>query len=199
MSQGNVEPVRQKLSVRERPTRTLEQRIAVRAPWFAELWARLIARLSPTSRLRQALLLRAVQGGFEAANRGDLEVVVLSYHPDVELKQPPEFGEHGELGFKPSYRGHEGYREFQAYWLSAWGESHLEPKLLIDLGDRLLVLIQMTVRGESSGASVTQDMAVLCTLNGRGKVIREQRYSDHGQALEAAGVGLSKQAANADS
>jgi ketosteroid isomerase-like protein len=188
MSQETVVAVRQKLSVRRRRTRTLDQRLAVRVPWLAELWARLIARLSPTSRLRQALLLRAVQAGFEAANRGDLEVVVLSYHPEIEIEQPPEFGEHGELGFQPSYRGHDGYREFQAYWLSAWGESHFEPQELIDLGDRFLVLIQMTVRGETSGASVTQGMAVLCTLNGHGKVIREQRYSNHAQALEAAGL-----------
>ena len=35
---------------------------------------------------------------------------------------------------------------------------------------------------------MTQDMALLETLNKHGKVIREQRYTDHAEALEAAGL-----------
>ena len=197
MSQENVEAVRQKLSRRERSTRTVEERLAVRMPWFAQLGMGLIARLSPTSRLRQALLRRAVQDGFEASNRGDLDVVVRGYHPDVELQQPPGVGDYGELGFEPTYRGHAGYREFQAHWLSAWDEVRLEPHELIDLGDRFLVLFQGTVRGQASGASVTQSMAALYTFHPTGKIIREQRYLDHAEALEA--VGLQEQAAHADS
>ena len=67
MSQENVGVVRQKFSLHEaskRP-RTFEQRLAVRFPSLAALWSRLLARLSPASRLRQALLLRAMQSGFE--------------------------------------------------------------------------------------------------------------------------------------
>jgi hypothetical protein len=99
MSQENVEVVRQKFSLHEaskRP-RTLEQRLAVRFPSLAALWSRLIALLSPASRLRQALLLRAMQSGFEAYNRGDLDVCVLIYHPDVEF-QHPEDQAHGFNG-----------------------------------------------------------------------------------------------------
>jgi ketosteroid isomerase-like protein len=193
MSQENVEAVRQRLSLRERSARrrTLVQRLAVRVPLFAQLGMRLIARLSPTSRLRQALLLRAVQDGFEASNRGDLEVVVMGYHPNVELQQPPGVGDYGELGFQPTYRGHQGYREFQAHWLSAWDEVLLEPQELIDLGDRFLVLIRGTVRGQASGVSVTQSMAVLYTFHTNGRIIREQRYLDQAEALDA--VGLSEQ------
>jgi hypothetical protein len=83
---------RQRLWVRDRAGRTLEQRLAVRLPWFVELWSRLIARLSPTSRLRQALLLRAVQSGLEAYNRGDIEVLILAFHPNVEFEAPPDHG-----------------------------------------------------------------------------------------------------------
>jgi hypothetical protein len=51
MSQENVEPVRQRLSGRERParTRTIEERLAVRFPWLAQGWSRLIVRLSPAT------------------------------------------------------------------------------------------------------------------------------------------------------
>jgi ketosteroid isomerase-like protein len=197
MSQENVKTARQKLSVRERSGRTLEQRLAVRLPWFVELWSRLIARLSPTSRLRQALLLRAVQSGLEAYNRGDIEVLILAFHPDVEFQAPPDHGQEGTLGLQPSYRGHDGYREFDADWRSAWHALRIEPQELIDLGDRFLIIAQMTGRGEGSGVSLSQNVAVLNTFNDAGKVIREQRYFDHAEALEA--VGLSEQDAHADS
>ena len=188
MSQENVEPVRHSLQLRERSGRTLEQRVAMRLPWFAGLWLRLMARLPPRSRLRQALLLRASADSMDAINRGDFEAVLLGYHPDVEFEQALVGGGYGELGFQASYRGHEGFRKFQADWHSHWAEIRYEPQELIDLGDRILVLMQGTVRGEASGASVTQPMAILATFNEHGKVIRERRFFDHTEALAAAGL-----------
>jgi ketosteroid isomerase-like protein len=192
-----MEPVRQRVSPRERSGRTLEQRLAVRLPWFVALWSRLVVRLSPTSRLRQALLLRSVQDGFDAYNRGDLEVLVLPYHPDVELQAPPDHGQGGTLGWPATYRGHDGYREFYADWQSAWGALRIEPQELIDVGDRFLVTAQMTLRGVGSGVSLSQNVAILATLDDAGKVIRERRYTDHSEALEA--VGLPEQDAHANS
>ena len=186
MSQENVEVVRKKFSLQEasKRTRTLEQRLAVRFPSLAALWSRLIARLSPASRLRQALLLRAMQSGFEAYNRGDLDVCVLIYHPDVEFQHPEDHA----LGFKRSYRGLEGYREFAADWASGWGEHRFEPRELIDLGDRFLVLSRLVACGERSGVSLTQDHAMLATFDKDGKVIRQEDYFDHAEALEAVGL-----------
>jgi ketosteroid isomerase-like protein len=188
MSRETVEPVRQKLTLREQSGRTLEQRIAMRFPWFADLWLRLMARLSPASRLRQALMLRGAQGVLEALNRGDLEVVLLAYHPDVEFQQPASFGDHGELGFPSSYRGYEGFHRFQRDWLGDWAEFRYEPGELIDLGDRFVVLMEMTARGEASGASITQSLAAVATFDEHGKIIREQRFFGHADALEAAGL-----------
>jgi uncharacterized protein len=187
MSQENVEPVRQKLSPQQRPNRTLTERLALRFPWFAALWAWVIARLSPSSRLRQALLARRVQDSAAAYDRGDIEVLILGYHPDVEFRAPVDHGE-GILGLRGAFRGHDGYREFDADWRSAWGALRVEPQELIDLGDRLLVIAEMKGRGGGSGASVSQNVAMLDTLNRAGKVIREQRYFDHAEALEAVGI-----------
>jgi SnoaL-like domain len=188
MSQENVEAVRQKLTLRERSGRTLEQRIAMRFPWFANLWLRLMARLSPGSRLRQALMLRGVQGVLEALNRGDLEVALLTYNREVEFQQPPGSGNQGELGFRSSYRGHEGFHEFQRDWLGDWAEFRYEPGELIDLGDRFVVLLEMTARGEASGASITESLAAVATFDQQGKIIREQRFFDQAEALEAVGL-----------
>ena len=99
--------MRTPLQVGEGAKRSLEQRLAVRVPWAVAPWQRLIAQLSPSSRLRQALLVRTVQGGWEAFNRRDHEVLVLMYHPAVEFRYPE-----GTVGVKAHYRGLEGYREF---------------------------------------------------------------------------------------
>src|SRR5436190_1891073 len=173
MSRENVELVRQRLSAEKRPYRGLEERLALRYPWFLALWAGVLARLSPRSRLRQALLARTVQTGLAAFDRGDLEVVLLAFEPDVELLNPVAHGEIGTLGMEPSYRGHDGYRMFYADWRSVWGGLRITPGELIDLGDQFLVTAQMSGRGVGSGISLSQNVAVLTTLNAAGKVVRE--------------------------
>jgi ketosteroid isomerase-like protein len=187
MSQENVEPVRQRLSGRERParTRTIEERLAVRFPWLAQGWSRLIVRLSPASRLRQALMLRAIRNGFDAYNRDDLDVCVLIYHPDVKFERSEE---HRAVGLEVRFQGLEGYREFAAEWTSGWGEHRFEPRELIDLGDRFLVLTKLIARGEGSGISLTQDHAMLATFDNNGRVIRQHDFLDHAEALAAVGL-----------
>jgi hypothetical protein len=56
------------------------------------------------------------------------------------------------------------------------------------LGDRLLVLAHGTVRGHGSGIPLTGEFASLATLGGDGKVVREQRYTSHAEALQTAGL-----------
>jgi ketosteroid isomerase-like protein len=187
MSQENAEPVRQRFPPPERPARnrTIDQRLGVRFPWLARASSRLIVRLSPASRLRQVLMLRALQRGFAAYNRGDLDVCLLIYHPDVEFLRSEE---HSATGFKTSYHGLEGYREFAAEWSSAWGDHRFEPRELVDLGDRFLVLSVLIARGEGSGISLTQDHAMLATFDNDGRVIRQQDFLDHAEALEAVGL-----------
>jgi ketosteroid isomerase-like protein len=188
MSQKRV--VRQQLALKERSRRTPEELLLVRFRWLSGLSYRLLARLSPTSRLRKRVLLRAYQIGLAAFNRGDLEVVLLPFQPDAEIHPPRELAE--SLGFQSSYRGPDGYRQSHADWLSAWGEFRFQPQELIDLGDRLLVLGQVRLRGHRSDLSLSEEVAVLNTLDGDGKVVREQRYTSHAAALEAVGLPTSE-------
>ncbi|HEX8855587.1 MAG TPA: nuclear transport factor 2 family protein [Thermoleophilaceae bacterium] len=126
-----------------------------------------------------------MQVGLQAYNRGDLEVVELAFHERVEFESP---GGVGRLGFEASYRGREGHRAFEAEWRSGWAALRIEPREFIDLGEQVLLLAEIVGRGKGSGISVSQNIATLETLGEDGKIVREQRYFDHSEALEAVGL-----------
>jgi ketosteroid isomerase-like protein len=187
MSQLNVEVVRMPLRVGERSSRTLEQRLALRFPRLAATYARLvIGRLSPTSRLRKAIVGRAGRFGLEAFNRRDLDAFLVAYHPDCEVNPPREFVEAGLS--EASYHGPAGYRAWVSEWSEVWGaDLRVEPLEVIDLGDQIVLLAEMPTRGRASGVALTGKYATIATLRD-GRVIRDQVYVHHGQALEAVGL-----------
>jgi hypothetical protein len=106
MSQENIEVVRKPLAVRERSSRTLDQRLSLRFPRPFDAYVRLIGRLPPSSRLRQAALWRGSRTGMEAFNRRDLDAFLLGYDPDCEIHPFRELVESGLA--EPCYRGPAG-------------------------------------------------------------------------------------------
>jgi ketosteroid isomerase-like protein len=185
MSEENVEVVRQPMAVRAHSRRRLEERLGLLFPGGLAFFARLAWRLPPRSRLRRALIRRAVQLGLEATNRGDFEAAFAAlYHPDIELIAVGTFI---TLGHEPVYRGREERIRFQERWRAEWGEFRFEPEELIDLGDRLLLVGRVTGTGLSSGVAVDNDWADLFTISA-GRAIREQVFFDRAEALEAAGL-----------
>jgi ketosteroid isomerase-like protein len=58
---------------------------------------------------------------------------------------------------------------------------------LIDLGERFVVLADVSMRAQRSGVPLTEAYAVVTTLED-GRIVRHEAYFDHAQALEAAGV-----------
>jgi ketosteroid isomerase-like protein len=185
MSPPNVEVVRQRLAVRAHSRRRLDERLALRFPRAFALWGRALLRLSPRSRLRQAMLRRAVQLRLEAANRGDLDSAFALYHPEVEANFSPELV---EFGFEPVYRGRTARVSWERSWRADWGDFGYEPEELLDPGDgRILMIGRMKGSGASSGAAFDRDWAVLLTVSA-GLVTREQVFFDRAQAFEAAGL-----------
>jgi ketosteroid isomerase-like protein len=185
MSQENVEVVRQPLTVARHSRRRLEERLGLRFPSVMTLLNRLVWRLPPRSRVRQAVFRRAVGLGLEAANRGDFEAAFVLYDPQVELITEPRLI---ELGFDRVYRGREERIRFQQRWVAEWGDFQFDPEELVDLGDgRVFVSGRIVGSGLSSGAGFDSDWAVLGTVSA-GRVIREQFFFNYTEALEAAGL-----------
>ena len=186
MSQENVEIARNPFRVRERSNRTLDQRLGLRFPGLATAYGRLIFRLRPTSRLRQALVCRSAQLGSEAFNRRDLDAMLIGFHRDCEIRPPRAFVEAGLL--EGCYRGPAGYRELLSAWSEVWGaRSRLEPGEVIDLGDRVVTLAQMPAQAHSSGVPVIGAFASVSTIKD-GSVVCQEQYRDHAEALEAVGL-----------
>jgi ketosteroid isomerase-like protein len=178
--------VRKPLRVRERSSRTLDQRLAVRFPVLTARFAGLFARLPSRSRLRQALLWRGVRLSAEAFNRRDLDVLLVRCHPDYELYPAHEFVAAGFM--PPCYRGPEGWHAHVSDWSDVWGpDIRLEPLEVIDLGTRVVVLYNVPVRAQASGVPLTGKWATIGTLKD-GRLIRDQVYLDHAEALAAAGL-----------
>jgi len=183
MSSGQI--VRQPVVLRERSTRTVDQRLGLRFPRLTAAYGRLIGRLPPASRLRQALLRRAVRQSGEAFNRRDVEAFLLSRRPDCEWYPPPEFVQAGF--FKAFYRGPAEYREYVSNWSDVVGDIRVETREVIDLGTRIVSLAELHGRAKASGVALSRSYATVSTLRG-GRAVREEQYLDHGEALHTAGL-----------
>ncbi len=80
---------------------------------------RRLAKLPPSSRLRQAAVWRTARLAVEAYNRRDLDAVGIGYHPEFEYHPARNWVEAGLL--EPSYRGLEGYRRYVASTAEVFG------------------------------------------------------------------------------
>jgi ketosteroid isomerase-like protein len=176
-------PVRQKIGFRDRPHRSLDERITARFPAIARYTAARVARLPPSSRLRQRFLARSVSRGFAAIKRGDLEFVLAAfYDPDVEWN-----GTVGGLDEGSLRRGHqEVLRGFDDYF-AVWERLDLRPEEIIDTGDELIVFVHEVARGKESGIVVETDTATISTFR-EGMVMRVRGFMDRSHALKAAGL-----------
>ena len=162
----------------------MAERIGLRVPGVVPLVTRAIYRLLPHFRLRQAVVRRAAEWATEAVNRGDYEAAFVLHDPGVEFNPPAEMV---GLGEEAVTRGRQERVRFQRTWTAQWGEVRFEPEECIDLGDRLLAVGRMKGSGLGSGATFDHEWANLVTISA-GRVIREQVFRDHEEALNAAGL-----------
>jgi ketosteroid isomerase-like protein len=166
--------------------RTLDQRVAVRFPQAAAANARLIASLPPSSRVRQAAVKRWAEIALAAFNRRDLAGALAGAAADFEYRPNRDWVDAGLV--EESYRGLEGYRRYVATVDEVWGgQNFLTPLELFDLGDRLLVIASGRMRAQASGVWLTEEFAMLVTLED-GRATSAQEYYDHAKARAVAGL-----------
>ena len=126
--------------------------------------------------------LDLIRAGVEAFNRRDLEGMLQSLDPEVEL-EPLRAVLEGSV-----YRGHEGVREYLEDMKEDWEDFEIRIAELRELDDdHLLVDARMHARARTSGVEVDAAGAWLCEVH-EGKITRIRFYKDTDAALEAAGL-----------
>jgi ketosteroid isomerase-like protein len=121
--------------------------------------------------------------GSDAVERRDIEALLAELDPGVEWH--PAIA--ALLGEATMYRGHEGVREWLRDQDEAFAESRIDYSEIRDLGERVVAIGQLRVRGRESRAEIESPVGWMVEFK-NGKVIQAKAYLDPKQALEAAGL-----------
>jgi ketosteroid isomerase-like protein len=122
--------------------------------------------------------LELVRAGFAAHNRGDLDALVEVYDPEVVF----------ETLLLGTRRGNEAIREIYEENQKTLSGYDVEPVELIDSGDQVVAVAQVTGVGPASQISMDGDkFAFLFTVE-NGRIVREQAFRNRDEALQAAGL-----------
>ena len=116
----------------------------------------------------------------EAAQRADWDAAMSGYDPAVVLDQSRMPG--GGV-----YHGHDGVREFYGGWVASWEDFRIESERLIEAGDQVIDINEVSGKGKGSGVAVKMRTANVWTIE-RGRVVRHVGYPNAAEALKAAGL-----------
>jgi uncharacterized protein len=123
--------------------------------------------------------LELVRGGFAAFQEGDLSRMLDLMADDlVTYRADPD---------DATYNGKEGFLRATADWTEDFSEWSVIPEEFIDAGDRVLVRVRQTARGEASGVPVEGEFWFVLEMRGR-RVAKLSFYIRRDAALEAAGL-----------
>jgi hypothetical protein len=174
---------RHELNYRDRPRRSLDERLFARFPRLGWRLSGRILRRPPSSGLRRRFLALIARRGYAALNRRDIDLNErVLYDAESELVLRGDF----PLGTGP-FRGAKAIADAYREWLTAWSEQKLIPRELIDLGNKVVVVTDENATGAGSGISVTLRRSEVVSLRD-GHIDRHELFQNWEEGLRAAGV-----------
>ena len=126
--------------------------------------------------------VEVLRAQYEAFTSGDLERTIEFWDPDGEWRPAMAGGVEDRI-----YRGQEDLRRYWNDLFASFSEVRVEDLEFRDLGDRVLVLYILRVRGGDSGLTMDQPAGAVYELR-NGKLFRGRSYLERRQALDAAGL-----------
>lgn len=118
---------------------------------------------------------------FDVWNAGDMDAFRELYDPDVTVRTVEDWPEPGP------YVGREAAMGFFEQLRDTWHADALVPTSdLIDAGDR--VVVRYIWRGAGHGPDLSMEGTIVFTMR-NGRVVLQEFFWDHDDALEAAGLG----------
>ena len=127
--------------------------------------------------------VETVRRSLAAWDRGDFDGFVHDWHPESEFFSA--FMVQGE-GDVRAFRGSQGMRQYWDEWHSLW-DLRVEVSETRDLGDTVLVVAGMKVRGEGSGVEIESPLAYVYEFDD-GLFRKVHTYLNLTEALKAVGL-----------
>jgi ketosteroid isomerase-like protein len=121
-----------------------------------------------------------VRAGFEAWNAGDMDAVLDLYVPEAIFRLPEDWPEPGPFVGREAVR-HQ-FEQLRATWDADTVEAISD---FIDSGDR--VVVRIIWRGAGHGPVADVEMTSIYTIR-KGRIVYDEKFWDHGEALEAVGL-----------
>jgi ketosteroid isomerase-like protein len=122
-----------------------------------------------------------LRAGYEALDRGDIDVVRDFIHPQAEMRDRPEIPD------ATTYVGWDGVVLSLRASRETFEDFHFVPERFFENEDKIVVIIKMIGKGRTSGVPVEERIAHLWTIED-GLAVALQAYTSPAEALEAAGL-----------
>ena len=117
----------------------------------------------------------------EAIRRGDVEALLRHVDEEGVLLA-------ARSAVEGAYRGHDGIRRFMADNSENFEKFEPDFRDVRDLGDRVLAIGTIRVRGRGSGVETDISVAGVATFNYEGKMVRGEDFRERHLALESVGL-----------
>ncbi len=121
---------------------------------------------------------------FEVYERNslDLDAAAEFWHPDIDWRAIE--GAPDDIGV---FSGHEAMRHYYSQWGETFDGIRARAVELIDAGDQVVAVVEVTGCMKDSEARVEMRLAIVQTVR-EGKIIRGREYATREEAIAAAGL-----------
>ena len=126
-------------------------------------------------------IARTSQEGFDA--EATISKMAEFWDPEIEW----DTSKATALDITGVYQGKEGARQWCQEWFAAWEALQFEYEL-VDAGDRVVVLIDLRMRGRSTGIDVALGRHAWLTTFRDGLMVHNKLYMSQSEALESVGL-----------
>ena len=123
-----------------------------------------------------------VRKSLEAFQRGEFDLATEPWDPAGEWIPAMAGAVEDKV-----YRGHADLRRYFEELFESFSEVRPDDMEFRDLGNRVLALYRLSVRGRDSGVAIDQPGGTVYELRG-GKIVHGRSYLSHGEALRAVGL-----------
>ena len=122
-------------------------------------------------------------GTRESDREGMLTKMAELWDPEIEVDN----SEVPALDISGVYRGADAVRQVWREWLAAWETTPFDYEL-VDAGDRVVQLLDLQVRGRSTGIEMPFGKFAWVYTVRDGLIVHQKLYMDQSEALRAAGL-----------